>query len=148
MNLTASFGLWLVLPLALVADPPMDKNPAGGKPFVTEAWVKDGAVTILQPITVLVPESRTEQRRGADGKIMPVTVVVMVPVIKQVEVMLDPKKMEVKTMDGKSVDAAEVSKRLKQKTKVVVSPDGAAVDDAFLKANKDASLIVRIQSNK
>jgi hypothetical protein len=144
MRLVAALAMIVfTLGMAAADPPPQPKGPPiADPPFVTDAWLKDGSLHVTREVTVLVKETRTEQRTGPDGKPFQVTVVVNVPVQKQVTAVLDPKFTEVQTREGKAIATADWGKVLKEKSKVIVSPDGKPVPDSFLKANKEVELVV------
>jgi hypothetical protein len=128
---------------------PAEKKAAPDeKPYVTEVWVKDGAFTMTRQVTVFQQETREEVRTVAGGRTVKVQVQVMVPVIREMTVTMDPKAIEVQTPDGKPVDPKEWPKLLKEKTKVIASPTGKAVPEDVVKGNKDAKFIILIKAPK
>jgi len=63
--------------------------------------------------------------------------------LRQVEVTFDPKKAAIATAGGKKLNLDDLKKRLARPQVVVVSGDGKAVDEAYLKLlDKDAIVIV------
>jgi hypothetical protein len=137
------------LPVALAKEAPAEKkaNP-DDKPYVTDAWLKDGAFMMTRRVTVFQQETREEARTVAGGRTVKVQVPVMVPVIREATVTMDPKAIEVQTPDGKAVDPKDWPKVFKEKTKVIASPTGKAVPEDVVKGNKEAKLIVLIKAVK
>jgi len=54
----------------------------------------------------------------------------------------DPRTLEVKSVDGKIVATADVPNLLKEKTKVIVSPNGKPVSDQMVIENKNTVIIL------
>jgi hypothetical protein len=139
----------LVLKTEAKSDPPAGKKDAAGdKPFVTDGWLKDGAVVIVRETVTQQQVTRQEVRTTPDGKKTVVNVPIQVPVSQRVTVTLDSKAIEVQSPEGKIVEAADWGKVLKEKAKVIVSPNGRPVPEEFRKANKDIVAVVLIKARK
>ncbi|HEX3147144.1 MAG TPA: hypothetical protein VHR66_03625 [Gemmataceae bacterium] len=144
---TETVAAVLILKSGPVAKVDPEKKPIDDKPFVTEAWFKDGSIIIQRELISVNQVPRTEERVGPDGKKFKVTVNVQVPVQSREAVTLDPKRTEVLRLDGKSVPSADWESLLKDKTKVIVSPGGKAVPDELRTANKDVVAVIVIKTN-
>jgi hypothetical protein len=113
------------------------------KPFASEAWVKDGVVSILREVVVM-EQSPKKETRGKGGKGESSTV--QVPVVRREPVPLDPKLTQILRLDGREVPKSEWEALLKEKTKVIVSPGGKVVPDELQAANKDAVVVIVIKA--
>lgn len=127
------------------ADPKVDPKD---KPFVTDAWAKDGTIAMIRKETAYQQQQREEKRVLANGATVTYQVTVMVPVIREATVVMDPKALEVQSPDGKPVAADEWPKFLKEKAKVIVSPNGKPVPEEFVKVNKEGKAIILIKVKK
>lgn len=128
---------------------PAEKDGAGDdKPFATKAWVDEGVITLTRQIITYQQQLREEVRKAPDGTNVVVKVAVMVPVVTEVALKIDPKTTVVQTPDGNAVDPADWAKLLKEKPKVIVSPTGKEVPEEFRKAHKDAAAVIYMQKPK
>ena len=140
MRVATIVGLFVLFGSAnaqLVKAPPPERGP-----FVTDAWLKDGALLIERTITKLVPQVRTSVVRTADGKMTTLSTTVQVPVKEKVTATLDFKDFEIQKRDGKAVSSDDVKKVFKERTTVIVSTSGKAVDEDFVRANPSADFVI------
>jgi len=125
-----------------------DVEPAtkgGGPPLFVIASVKDDKLVRRMAIVSYKAETRTVEV-NVNGKIEKQNVTVQVPVWQMIEQAWDLKKGTAKTAGGKKLDLDALKKLMEKPRVVIVSSDGKAVDDAYLKLlDKEAIVIVAPQ---
>jgi hypothetical protein len=102
---------------------------AAGQPVLSKRVVE--AVPEIQEVEVKVGD-RTEKRQ----------VTVHRQVVREVEMRLDVKGVEVFEARGRRIDPADVPARLKKPTAVLVSADGNPVDPFYLRLARPDTLVV------
>jgi hypothetical protein len=125
--------------LAVAADAePAPKEP----PRILTASVKDDQLVSKMVVTVVVPVT-IKQKVNNNGKEEEVTVTSYKSEQRTIEQKYDLKKATFSTAGGKKLDLDAVKKRLAKAQPVVVSGNGKAVDESYLKLfDKDALVIV------
>ena len=124
--------------LALGADADAPKPP----PRILTASVKDDKLVskLVYTVMMVVPVTRKENQ---NGKEVEVTTTELVPQQRTDVETFDLKKATFSTAGGKKLDLDAVKKRLEKPQPVVLSGDGKAVDESYLKLfDKDALVIV------
>jgi len=130
----------LLTALAIGAD--VEPATTGPPPLFVNASLKDDRLVSRKTVTEHVPQTRTEEV-NVNGKIEKRTVTVLVPVMKVVEQAWDLKKATIKTAGGKKLDLDALKKLMDKPRAVIVSSDGKAVPESYLKLlDKDAIVIV------
>jgi hypothetical protein len=111
-------------------------------PRILTASVKDGQLVSKLVVTVAVPVTVT-QKVNVNGKEQDVTTTTYKTEQRTIEQKYDLKKATFSTAGGKKLDLDAVKKRLAKPLPVVVSGNGKAVDESYLKLfDKDALVIV------
>jgi len=137
----------LLSALAVAADdvePPVQKSVA---PRLVLVALKGDQLVHRAVVTVSVPVSKAVEVE-MNGKKVTRVVTEYVQEQRTVELAWDAKKATITTAGGKKIDFDDLKKRLPKPRMVVVSGDGKAVDDAYLKLlDKDAIVIVPEKPN-
>lgn len=125
--------------LILVPAPGADEEPTGPAPNLQYLKYNKGAFETIETVTVYEQRAVTSVE---NGKQVPVTRLVTVPVVKTVRVSLDARGTEVFGVDGKKIDDATWQKVLGSGAVVVVVRDGNLPHAAYRKAFREGTLIV------
>jgi hypothetical protein len=138
----AALSLTAVAALAAVAAAQEPGLPKGPPPKLMVLTGGEGATFITtQQITEQVPEER-QREVEVNGRKQLVTVTVMVSRPRTVEVTMRLGNAQAFTANGKRVDPAELAKRLKGPTLVLVSADGKMVDPFYLRVLREDALVL------
>jgi hypothetical protein len=130
----------LLTALAVGAD--VEPATTGQPPLFVTASVKDDRLVRRIAITSYKAETRAVEV-NVNGKIEKRTETVQVPFMQMIEQAWDLKKATVKTAGGKKLDLDALKKLLDKPRAVIVSSDGKAVPESYLKLlDKDAIVIV------
>jgi len=136
--------LMCALVLAAADEPePATKAPP---PTILLASVKDDHLVSRVAVTAYKAVAVTRKVKVGDKEVE-VTTQEFVPEMRTVEVKRDLSKATFNTAGGKKLTLEDAKKRLAKVQPVVLSSDGKAVDEAYLKVfDKDALVIVMPQA--
>jgi hypothetical protein len=140
LALTALGVLALSGPARSQAPPPA--RPAGRPPTQAEATFKDGEIFLKVIHTVFQEKTATRTKKLPDGKEVTEEFKVAVPVLKQVDRKVDPKKATLQRASGQAIDAKDLATLLEKPTMVFVSADGKKVDPFYLQFLADDAIIL------
>jgi len=139
----------LLAAVALTADetPAPKDSPkeaaAKAPPRIITASVKGDKLVTQATVTQVVPVPVTVKEKTKEGKEVDVTRVTMKTETRTIEQSYDLKKATATTAGGKKISLDDLKKKLARPQAIVVSADGNAVDEAYLKLfDKDVIVIV------
>jgi len=141
----------LLAAIALAADetpvprdaPKVEAEAAKAAPRIVTASVKDDKLVLRNTCTVAVPVTVVRKVKNKDGKEEDVAVTTARTETRNVEQSYELKKVTATTAGGKKVSADDLKKKLAKARPVVVSADGNAVDESYLKLfDKDVIVLV------
>ena len=131
------------LTVAADVEPPASKEP----PRLLLVTLQGDQLVSRVTVTSAVPVQKTITV-NVNGKPETRTVTEYVTQLRTVEHAIDLKKSTVRTVGGKKLDLDAVKKRLVKPQVVVVSADGKAVNEAYLKVLDKDALIVTPEAAK
>jgi len=130
----------LLTTLAVAAD--VEPAQKGAAPRFVLVALKGDQLVNRTAVTVMVPVTRQVEVE-VNGKKETRTVTEIVPQMQMSEQKWDVKKATITTAGGKKLGLDDLKKRLAKPQVVLVSGDGKAVDEAYLKLlDKDAIVVV------
>src|SRR5262249_45103805 len=131
------------VPKEVPKDVPKEAAATKAPPVIITASVKDDKLVTQTTVTVAVPVTVTVKEKTKEGKDVEVTRTSFKAVMKTVEHSYDLKKAKVTTAGGKKISLDDLKKKLAKPQPIVLSADGNAIDEAYLKLfDKDAIVIV------
>lgn len=132
-------GLILLVGPALCQRP---SRPSGQAPQLISVTIQDGSIIWESMVTRYKTEVRTVEEKTDDGKTIPKTVNVKVPIAETVKSSFELTKLSIKQLDGKAVTAEEVATRLKEATPVLLAPSDAPIDPFYAQFYKPETLVI------